>query len=169
MFAVNCAFAQTWTQTLPPQTLTTKPVTFGGFPVWKGVQHIRFMTKRRSAFFAAWLLFIGSIDDLAHGAPSDQSYGANPGNLIFARGLYVSIGPCSHVRTSVDGKVWTERSSGTPSSLHAITYGTGLFVAVGNEGAVVSSPDGVSWTVADSCTDERLRAIAFGAGIFVAE
>jgi IPT/TIG domain len=71
-----------------------------------------------------------------------------------------AVGSGGAVLTSPDGVTWTPRSSGTGSSLRAVTWFNGRFVAVGDGGTVVTSPDGVTWTVGSSGVSGALAGVA---------
>lgn len=65
-------------------------------------------------------------------------------------GLWVAVGDNGAVKTSPDGKVWTNRTSGFSGSLpiNAVCWSPelSLFVAVGNDNRGTRSADGITWT-----------------------
>jgi PKD repeat protein len=66
-------------------------------------------------------------------------------DVVWGHGLFVAVGWEGTIRTSSDGVVWTEQTSGTTSDLRgvrAVDYG---FVAVGDDGVVLTSVDGHQW------------------------
>ncbi|MCB1121056.1 MAG: fibronectin type III domain-containing protein [Verrucomicrobiae bacterium] len=96
-------------------------------------------------------------------APLYNFYGVAYGNHT-----YVAVGFLGKIFSSTDGKVWTQRTSGTSSRLHSVTYGNNQFVACGLSGTILTSTNGVTWSQQTSNSTDGLFGIAFGNGIFVA-
>lgn len=64
---------------------------------------------------------------------------------------------------------WTERTSGTASTLQDITYGGGLLVAVGDgSGVYRTSSDGVTWGGGTVGSNIRLKGVVYDGSQFVA-
>lgn len=64
--------------------------------------------------------------------------------VVFARDLFVGCGAFSYpdstfIKTSLDGKTWTQRETGSTSSLLSVAYGKDIFVAVGFGGRLITS------------------------------
>jgi hypothetical protein len=79
-------------------------------------------------------------------------------------GQLAAVGGGGKILTSVDGRTWVERDSGTTAWLVGVAYGAGKFVAVGDRGIILVSPDGVAWSrVEASGTSQRLNNVAYGA------
>jgi hypothetical protein len=122
---------------------------------------------------SGWFVVVGDHDTILKSAdgkiwqPGDSVL-TNGSRLARGANRLVKVGIGAGFQTSSNGQSWVDLASGTPSALHAITYGNRLFVAVGNEGVLLTSPDGRAWTTRNSGTDERLRGIVFGRGQFVA-
>jgi len=105
---------------------------------------------------------------LAEGAPTaddpeDQDARSSSG------GVFVTVGSNGTIRTSTDGRTWSDVDSGTSSALIDIAYAEGMFVAVGGEGMILTSTDGTDWSAVDSGTDEQLTRVAFAPGTWEAE
>ncbi|MFP4979237.1 hypothetical protein ACE6ED_27820, partial [Paenibacillus sp. CN-4] len=64
----------------------------------------------------------------------------------YANGLFVLTGSKGTIKTSTDGRTWTQRVSGTTETISDVDYLNGKFVAVGNKGLVLQSDDGMTWT-----------------------
>ena len=95
--------------------------------------------------------------------------------VVYAGGQYVSVGSAplggsSHIFTSPDGMVWTQRVSSISQRLNGVAYGQGLYVAVGDAGTILSSSDGITWRKRDYPPGglSRLWDVTFAAGRFVA-
>ena len=78
--------------------------------------------------------------------------------------LYVAVGTQGTILTSVDGKTWIARSSGTTEWLLGVTKGPlaggNGWVVVGDKGTILTSPDGITWSPQVSGTSERLNGVA---------
>lgn len=84
-------------------------------------------------------------------------------------GQLVAVGTGGGILTSVDGRGWTVRESGTREWLLGVTYGAGQYVVVGDHGTILISRDGGTWRrVLASGTLQRLNNVAYGNGRFVA-
>jgi hypothetical protein len=48
----------------------------------------------------------------------------------------VAVGTGGTIQTSIDGTVWTLRTSGTTQRLNDVAYGLGVYIAVGEGGVL---------------------------------
>ena len=88
-----------------------------------------------------------------------------------ASGLWVAVGAGGTVITSSDGSTWTTVSSGTSSTLRAVSVQASTaytYVAVGDGGTVLTSTDGVTWAAQNVSPAANLLALAASTGQFVA-
>lgn len=70
-------------------------------------------------------------------------------SIIYANGLFVTVGDHGVILTSSDGANWSNQISGTSLDLAAITWGNGLFVAGGNvdfDSVILTSSNGLNWS-----------------------
>jgi photosystem II stability/assembly factor-like uncharacterized protein len=87
---------------------------------------------------------------------------------------WVAVGRQGTILTSVDGKVWQPRDSGTEVNLRSVAAGgpkNPVVVAVGERGTITFSPNAANcWEKQDTGTDARARLldVAYGNGLFVA-
>ena len=89
--------------------------------------------------------------------------------LIICFFLFLFIWVCPVISSWADPlDNWTQRTSGTNSSLYGITYGNGMFVAVGQGGTILTSTGGTNWTARSSGTGAVLADVTYGDGTFVA-
>ncbi|MDR1215163.1 MAG: hypothetical protein LBK25_00615 [Treponema sp.] len=73
--------------------------------------------------------------------------GADVNVVIFANGIFVVGGSQGGVKTSTDGKAWSEYIDGKFGSagVWGIAYGNGVFFAVGDNGKMSESTNGSTW------------------------
>lgn len=64
---------------------------------------------------------------------------SNPHSVDFGSGLFCAVGDLGTLSTSMNGREWMARSSGTTSSLTDVVHGNGTFVAVGARGLILQS------------------------------
>jgi hypothetical protein len=70
-------------------------------------------------------------------------------DLVYANGIWVAVGDNGVIKTSINGLVWTTRTSGTTANLNGVSYATQLsqFISVGDNNTIIVSDDnGVTWT-----------------------
>lgn len=91
--------------------------------------------------------------------PYDLKQG-NSVNIIYANNLFISSVGDTRISTSVDGKVWTSRT--TLRAITAVAYGDGKYVGAGDSGAIQTSTDGITWTSRDSTTNTPWLSIVYG-------
>jgi len=90
-------------------------------------------------------------------------------DVIFANGIFVSVGDEGTVFTSTDGVTWILRDTGIGNDLLGVAHGNGIFLAVGRQGRAATSVDGVAWTSRYAGrTDNDLISVAFGNEMFLA-
>ena len=90
------------------------------------------------------------------------------GSVLAFGNAFVGVGSGGGIYVSTNGLSWTQRNSGTTSSLHGVAAGNGLLVSVGDGGAIQTSPSGQIWTSRTSGTSLALYSVTCSNGIFVA-
>jgi len=81
-----------------------------------------------------------------------NSANPNPATLrdiIYANGIWITVGDTGTIKTSTNGFSWTTQSSGTVQNLHSVTYNntTSTFTVVGDNNTILESTNnGVSWS-----------------------
>jgi hypothetical protein len=83
---------------------------------------------------------------------------------VFILSAFLTAGSYGGGGGGVVGTTWTQRNSGTSSSLWSVAYGNNTFVAVG--GTVLTSQDGVKWIKHNLGYEPN--DITYGNNIFVA-
>jgi hypothetical protein len=68
-------------------------------------------------------------------------------DILYANGLWITVGDEGTIKTSTDGIVWETRTSNTINNLNNVTYNADqdIFVVVGDNNTILSSADGISW------------------------
>ena len=105
------------------------------------------------------------------------SVGANPGSIVFEKGVFVVVNSAGVVQTSSDGSSWVNVSPGVTAG---VAYGNGTFVAVGTEtdpasgnsfGGIwtsLNAQSAGSWTQINTAyTYQNLLGMAYGNFVFV--
>ena len=91
------------------------------------------------------------------------SSGFQTGNTSF-----VSVGHSGTILISGDGTTWDNRTSGTTTYLHDVTYGNNTYVIGGYSGTILTSSDnGTTWTSRTSGTTETLYRVTYKNSIFM--
>jgi len=62
---------------------------------------------------------------------------------------------------------WVVRTSGTTSSLYALTYGNGLYIYGGHAGALATSTNAITWTARTSGSTLSINTLAYGNGVYI--
>lgn len=75
--------------------------------------------------------------------------------------IFIIVGQKGLIKTSKDGKDWTERNSGVSETLRGVAAGLNGFMAVGDNGVILSSTNGVAWGREQSNTKDSLYAVDF--------
>lgn len=88
-------------------------------------------------------------------------------DVLHANGQYVAVGSGGSVRTSPDGSVWTDRSTGKTEALQSILWTGSQYVVVGDGGVILVSPDAVAWTARSSGTSAPFLTVAYSGGTYV--
>lgn len=89
-------------------------------------------------------------------------------NAIASNGsIVVAVASSGIILTSVDGKAWTQRTSGTANSLLGVVWTGSRFAAAGSDGTIVTSTDGISWSARNAGTIRSLLDITYGNGLYV--
>jgi hypothetical protein len=82
--------------------------------------------------------------------------------------LFVATATNGAVYTSSNGSgTFTLRTSGTSSSINAVTFGNNLYVYAGAGGVLATSTNATTWTARTSGTTSAINALAYGAGLYV--
>jgi len=68
-------------------------------------------------------------------------------DVLYANGMFVAVGDNGTIKTSVDGFVWTTRTTNTTNDLNGVTFNSSenMFVVVGDNNNILTSTDGVVW------------------------
>jgi hypothetical protein len=97
--------------------------------------------------------------------------GQSLNEVIFAKGLFITIGSNGALATSADGLNWTVRNSNTTNAISqiALLNGTLLATAPGTTGTILTSNDGITWTTgtAPAFAGASVNALGFFAGLYV--
>ena len=83
----------------------------------------------------------------------------NLNDVLYANSLFMAVGDSGTIVTSIDGYIWTSRTSGTTENLNGVNYNSvgGNWIAVGeNNTIIVSSNNGVTWTDLNAFTNETI-------------
>jgi Immunoglobulin I-set domain len=92
----------------------------------------------------------GYLDGIAHG-----------------NGTYVAVGQNGLVFTSPDALTWSNRTSGTSSTLYDVAFGNGIFVAtIAGSSNVLTSPNGITWTTRGTVVGGNYDTVVFRDGLF---
>lgn len=75
--------------------------------------------------------------------------------------IFIIVGQKGLIKTSQNGKDWTERNSGISETLRGVAAGLDGFIAVGDNGVILSSTNGVAWGREQSNTKDSLYSIDF--------
>ncbi|HSJ03371.1 MAG TPA: Calx-beta domain-containing protein [Verrucomicrobium sp.] len=98
----------------------------------------------------------------------DSAGGQSWNCVLYANSQYIAVGSGGSIRTSTNGLIWTDRSSGVTSALYSVIWTGTKYVAAGDFGRVLTSPNGVTWTTHDSGTFSSLKSLAFSGQTYVA-
>lgn len=96
--------------------------------------------------------------------------GTNLWSIGYGDGQFIYGGTAGQMASSLNGVVWSTRTSGFgTSSINGIAYGNGVWVAGGDAGVITSSTDGITWTARTSgFAGTQIRAVKFLNGYFYA-
>jgi hypothetical protein len=120
--------------------------------------------------FTLWLLLpmIGYADVLDNWHLRSQPL---PDSILtsvaYGNDTFVVVGDNGIILTSPDGETWTQRTSGTSSTLLGVCYGNDTFVAVGAD-IILTSSDGVMWTSKTLDTVLNFKSVKYLKNIFIA-
>jgi hypothetical protein len=90
-------------------------------------------------------------------------------SLIYAKGMFVTVGAAGRIFTSQDGINLIQQVSGvTTLPLKEIIYANDLFITVGGIGTVLTSPDSITWSKQTCETIRNLYFLIYANGVFVA-
>ncbi len=93
-------------------------------------------------------------------------------NIIYGKGIFVTIGAPGTILTSTDSNKWLERKTNLFEFLNGVAFGKGTFVAVGDHGTIFSSSDGTKWKRQSNLSNHlhriTLSGVTFGNDKFVA-
>ncbi|MCD4748617.1 MAG: hypothetical protein K8R59_04510, partial [Thermoanaerobaculales bacterium] len=97
--------------------------------------------------------------------------GLNPRDVIYANGLFVTVGGAGQVATSSDGYAWSIGEAPTSRTLVGVTWDGSSWVAVGDHGVIVRSTDAETWeqigSDAFNLRSSSILDLAWGGGRFV--
>lgn len=68
-------------------------------------------------------------------------------DVLYANGIWVSVGANGSRAYSTNGIIWTPNNSNPNDVWRAVTYGKGLWVSVGSSGILSTSTNGINWTL----------------------
>jgi len=104
--------------------------------------------------------------------PSSQTSGTSEdlNEVTYGAGLWVAVGNNDTILTSLDGKVWTARTSGTSGEdFDGIHFANGIFVAGGDSGIILTSSNGIDWSESAGAGDRSgIFDVAYGSGLWIA-
>ncbi len=89
--------------------------------------------------------------------------------VAYLNGAFMTVGDNGVMKVSADGITWSNRNSGTTTTLYGLTYGNGTYVVVGAGGTLRTSADGLTWTNRTSGTTYDLNGVTYGGGLFVVQ
>jgi len=88
-------------------------------------------------------------------------------SVIYADGLFVTVGDDGVIMTSADGVNWDSQNSGTAENLEEVIWGHAGFIAVGYDNAILTSPDAITWTAQSAPADTNYTAVGYRAGVYI--
>ncbi len=106
--------------------------------------------------------------DVGSTITADDSLDLN--SVIYANGLFVSVGDNGAINTSTDGVNWQPRVSGTSNELNEVIYGHAGFIAAGSNNTLLTSADGITWEVKISPitnTNNRFYSASYHSGVYL--
>jgi hypothetical protein len=119
-------------------------------------------------FFHPSDLKAGPLDEwrVADSASTTNSLG----HVIYANGMFVTVGTHGTILTSGDGITWANQISGTDGDLSRIAFGGNHFVAlgsIGGKGLMLNSSDAVHWTTNPLQNFKGVTGISYANGQFI--
>ena len=92
-------------------------------------------------------------------------------SVCYSNNLFVMVSATNMIQTSVDGDIWTDRTSPVNAGWRSITHGAGVYAAIamtGTANRAMSSTNGTSWTSRSGLgTAYSFRYVNFGNGRFI--
>jgi len=94
-------------------------------------------------------------------------------NIIYANGIWITVGDTGTIKTSSNGLTWITQTSGTTQNLHSVVWNNTLstFTVVGDNNTIIQSTNnGVTWssisvfTVPPTVYDVQGAAFPYGYG-----
>lgn len=117
-------------------------------------------------------VIVGYDSDVSFSSPNGFQWtqgGSGLGNgelnsVEYGADLYVGVDSGGDIYTSTTGTAWTQRLTGSGTSLNGVAAGNGYTIAVGASGTILECPEGsVSpWTARTSGTGYNLDGVCFG-------
>lgn len=114
---------------------------------------------------------VGYDSDVSFSSPNGFQWtqgGSGLGNgalnsVEYGNGLYVGVDSGGDIYTSSTGNTWTQRLTGSGTSLNGVVAANGYTIAVGASGSILECPEGsVSpWTARTSGTSDNLNGVCF--------
>lgn len=88
--------------------------------------------------------------------------------VTYGNGKYIAACGDGYIRSSTDGKNWTDVQV-TSQHLYGAAYGNGVYVVVGAGGVLFSSNDGITWKARTSnAQNNNLWGVIYTGSVFVA-
>lgn len=101
--------------------------------------------------------------------------GMSPGtpmyDIVYANGIFVTVGGGGDRAVSADGINWTSFDDGTGLAYSGLAYGNGYFLAVGTSGKSCRTTDGQNWGIIidiNGADNRHYNAVTYGNGMFMA-
>jgi hypothetical protein len=90
-------------------------------------------------------------------------------DIVYANGIFVTVGGGGERAMSADGITWTNHDDAGWESYEGLCYGNGYFLAVGASGQTSRTRDGINWDPAIFIPGAiNFWAVTFGHGLFIA-
>jgi hypothetical protein len=91
---------------------------------------------------------------------------------VYQNNTYVGVGGSGNLWTSTDALTWTQRTSGTTSTIWGIASSSITnYRAIGNTGVLLTSSDTINWTVISAAkfsnTNTNINALIYGNGNYI--
>ncbi len=104
--------------------------------------------------------------DYTGGSPGSPMY-----DIVYANGIFVTVGGGGDRAVSADGINWTSSDEGNGLAYSGLAYGNGYFLAVGTSGKSCRTTDGQNWGIIidiNGADNRHYNAATYVDGIFMA-
>jgi hypothetical protein len=98
------------------------------------------------------------------------SLGESLYQITFANSMFVVCGANGYIATSTDAVTWTQRTTGSTSTLTDVQYLQNVFYAVGQNSTILSSSNGITWTAVSvnvGTSTDWFNQITYGGGKYI--